>query len=108
MFEGGFGRTLCGLQALGHLEDRETVIQEDVDSETGLYLIGRDAGGLIRGVSSDSLHALYFLNPGLCLLRCCRLPRPHLVVLASQRTSLRHCFVTWMKPPAHWKRILGT
>lgn len=57
-------------QALGLLEDRETVIPEDEGPTEGIYYVARDAAGPVRTVSSDILHALFYLNPGTFQLLC--------------------------------------
>ncbi len=55
------------------LEDHATVVPNDDNTppltDGGVYHVALDAAGPIRSLSSDVLHALFYLNPGMFLLQ---------------------------------------
>lgn len=67
-------QNLAGLRAAAALLDSPELAQKAAkmkealislfDPQTGTFLLARDQSGPIAGISSDGLHALYYLEPG--------------------------------------------
>lgn len=67
-------QNMCGLRAAAKLLNDENISKMADkmaralnllwDSELGTFFIAKDVLGPIRGISSDSLHALFYLEPG--------------------------------------------
>lgn len=57
---------LLSSRKLSQLADRmlKAALDELWDEELGTFYIAKDKKGPIRGISSDSLHALFYLSPG--------------------------------------------